>query len=182
MTLELPPPLQTIVTGNYANDGTGDDLRTAFEKVNTNFSVLLNEVNVVDGENIGTGVGIFSDRVNEKFEFKTLTSNDNSIEITSPVGSETVNLKTTARVINDVTPQLGGDLDLNSFNIIGNGDVQTTVFGYDMRILANLLFISIQTNQLTIDMGGILSTLTGIDFDLGTIDSPALTNLDFGSI
>ena len=29
--------LQTINVGNFANDGTGDDLRTAFIKVNQNF-------------------------------------------------------------------------------------------------------------------------------------------------
>lgn len=29
--------LQTINLGDYANDGTGDDLRTAFAKVNVNF-------------------------------------------------------------------------------------------------------------------------------------------------
>ena len=33
-------PIQTINLGNYANDGTGDDLRTAFEKINANFNEL----------------------------------------------------------------------------------------------------------------------------------------------
>jgi len=32
--------LQQINLGGYANDGTGDDLRTAFEKVNGNFSEI----------------------------------------------------------------------------------------------------------------------------------------------
>ena len=32
--------LQPINLGGYANDGTGDDLRTAFEKVNGNFSEI----------------------------------------------------------------------------------------------------------------------------------------------
>lgn len=32
--------IQTINLGNYANDGTGDDLRTAFQKVNSNFTEL----------------------------------------------------------------------------------------------------------------------------------------------
>jgi hypothetical protein len=35
--------LQTINLGDYANDGTGDDLRTAFAKVNINFSALNSE-------------------------------------------------------------------------------------------------------------------------------------------
>ena len=32
--------IQTINIGNLVNDGTGDDLRTAFEKVNSNFTNL----------------------------------------------------------------------------------------------------------------------------------------------
>ena len=32
--------IQTINLGNYANDGTGDDLRAAFTKVNANFTEL----------------------------------------------------------------------------------------------------------------------------------------------
>jgi hypothetical protein len=33
-------PLQPINLGNYANDGTGDDLRTAFAKVKANFDII----------------------------------------------------------------------------------------------------------------------------------------------
>jgi len=32
--------LQQVNLGDYANDGTGDDLRTAFEKVNANFGLI----------------------------------------------------------------------------------------------------------------------------------------------
>lgn len=42
--------IQTINLGNYANDGTGDDLRTAFEKVNTNLVELFSSVY---GANVG---------------------------------------------------------------------------------------------------------------------------------
>jgi hypothetical protein len=36
--------LQKINLGDYANDGTGDDLRTAFAKVNINFDTLENDI------------------------------------------------------------------------------------------------------------------------------------------
>ena len=42
--------IQTINLGTYANDGTGDDLRTAFEKVKANFIELYS---TVFGANIG---------------------------------------------------------------------------------------------------------------------------------
>jgi len=38
-------PLQEINLGTYANDGTGDDLRTAFEKVKANFTDIYNSLN-----------------------------------------------------------------------------------------------------------------------------------------
>lgn len=42
--------LQEINLGTYANDGTGDDLRTAFEKVKANFTDIYNSLN---GANVG---------------------------------------------------------------------------------------------------------------------------------
>ncbi len=42
--------LQTINLGTYANDGTGDDLRTAFQKVNAN---LVELYSTVYGANVG---------------------------------------------------------------------------------------------------------------------------------
>jgi hypothetical protein len=45
------PTIQTINLGTYANDGTGDDLRTAFQKVNANILELYNSVY---GANVGS--------------------------------------------------------------------------------------------------------------------------------
>ena len=43
--------IQTINLGTYANDGTGDDLRTAFQKVNNN---ILELASTVYGANVGS--------------------------------------------------------------------------------------------------------------------------------
>ena len=43
--------IQTINLGTYANDGTGDDLRTAFQKVNAN---LIELYSISGGANIGS--------------------------------------------------------------------------------------------------------------------------------
>jgi len=43
--------IQNINIGAYANDGTGDDLRSAFEKVNANIAELYSTVN---GANVGS--------------------------------------------------------------------------------------------------------------------------------
>jgi hypothetical protein len=77
-------PIQTINLGNYANDGTGDDLRTAFKKVNENFEFVGTTAALTNGTNLGTGVRIFKQRsaTDPLLEFRTLTSTDNSVEIT----------------------------------------------------------------------------------------------------
>lgn len=89
--------VQAINIGNIANDGTGDDLREAFIKVNDNFENLDNRFSSVPitVENLGgSGEGIFLDRTNNTLRFKellagnnvTLTSNSSSIIINSTGG------------------------------------------------------------------------------------------------
>jgi len=88
--------IQTINIGNLANDGTGDDLRTAFIKVNNNFTSLDNDINIneLDGENIGSGSGIFAQKTDRNLQFKTLNAGANisltesgtSVAITANVG------------------------------------------------------------------------------------------------
>ena len=53
---------QTINLGIYPNDGTGDDLRTAFKKTQENFVALSQTTNIDDGLNLGNGTGVFAQR------------------------------------------------------------------------------------------------------------------------
>ena len=46
-------PIQTINVGSYANDGSGDDLRSAFKKVNENFSLLGTDIPISQASNLG---------------------------------------------------------------------------------------------------------------------------------
>lgn len=46
--------IQTINIGQYANDGSGDDLRSAFTKVNANFALLGTDIPVAEAINLGT--------------------------------------------------------------------------------------------------------------------------------
>jgi hypothetical protein len=50
---------QTINIGTTANDGTGDPLRTAFDKVNSNFTELYaDDAGDVNSVNAGTGISV----------------------------------------------------------------------------------------------------------------------------
>ena len=195
-------PIQTINLGNYANDGTGDDLRTAFQKVNANFQLVGGTLGIIGGENVGSGTGIFKRRDNDNLtlEFKSLTSTDGSILITTPT-ADTINLKSLSTLENDPTPSLSANLELNGNNIIigstGGGDVQTTVFGIDIRQTNALIELLIHSNSVTIDFGSfddmtagvpnapnILLDMNGVypAFAGFSVDDPSGTNLDFGSI
>ena len=87
-------PVKKINIGQLANDGTGDDIRTAFDKVNDNFEDLNSRFpTAATGENLGpTGEGIFESATNSKLSFKkiiggdnvTLTANVTGITISTP--------------------------------------------------------------------------------------------------
>jgi hypothetical protein len=89
------------------------------------------------------------------------------------------------QVENDTAPKLGGNLDLNGFNIIGVGDVQTTVRGIDVVILDSLVAFMLETNAITVDMGdfstaGYPLDMNGTTFD-GFTGNPPANIVDFGS-
>jgi len=153
--------LQTINLGNYANDGTGDDLRTAFEKVNTNFTVLLAEATNSNVINVGAGVGLFGQKNGStlNLEFKSLTSTNSSVSITQT--ATTVNLQANTKLLNDTVPKLGGTLDLNGFNIAGSGDIQATVQGYDLKLLNNTLQLILESGAVSVDLGTFINPTGG---------------------
>lgn len=176
-------PIQTINLGNYANDGTGDDLRTAFQKVNANFALLGTGTNISNGVNLGSGVGVFAQRNITNLEFKTLTSLDSSVTITNT--PNTVDLSTRASLSTDTNPSLSANLNLNGYYTY-NGDTRTTVYGYDIPTIVNMLELLISTNQTSMDMGSFLSPsgsgTNGSTLDMGNFIPPFVSNnLNFGN-
>jgi hypothetical protein len=184
--------IQTINLGTYRNDSTGDDLYTAFTKVNANFAELGTISGILNGANLGLGESVFAQRsdTDPTLEFKTLTSSDDSVEITA--SSTEIDLVTRARIENDLDPRLGADLNMNGFRIIngngGFGTVESTVFGIDVRATNSLLEILIATDQVQLDFGtfdvpannGAILELNGL-FNNGFAGTPQVINIDFGS-
>lgn len=174
--------IQQINLGTYANDGTGDDLRTAFQKVNANFQELYSEAAISTAVNLGPGVPIFKDKAGINLEFKTLTSGDTSVAFATT--GTTVDLSAKTRLVTDGTPQLGANLDLNGFNL-GGGDVQTTVFGYDIKLLEAIVELLVRSNTVNMDFGSIYpesKTSWPVDFGVWTFGQPQPANkIDFGT-
>lgn len=114
--------IQTINLGTYANSSTGDDLRTAFEKVNANFQ-FLDDTSAVDAVNIGSGAGIYSSKSGDNIQLKSLVAGTDMV-ITST--SSEITLSSLIDITRDTAPALGGNLSLNSFNVTGTGNISIT--------------------------------------------------------
>jgi hypothetical protein len=180
-------PIQRIEIGGYANDGTGDDLRTAFNKVNANFTLLDSDAQVNDGVNLGAGVAVLKSKIGTILQFKSLTSTDTSVTLTAT--DNTVNLKANTRLIEDITPALGGNLNLNNQDIVGPGDVKTSVYGVDVVALNALVALLIESNNnIAVDLGsfnnptGYETNARGYAFDMGGFAGPQSANrFNFGT-
>ena len=125
--------IQTINIGTVANDGTGDDLREAFVKVNANFAELsARNPEATTGANLGaSGEGVFAQLNGAEMQFKkligggnvTLASDGNSITINSVGGLQTLTVETdngTQNVTDGDTLKFIGGTNLNT-KIAGGG-------------------------------------------------------------
>lgn len=238
-------PLQQINLGSVANDGTGDDIRTAFQKIITNFNQLdartPEDTTVV---NLGAGQGVFAAKAVNELRFKSIVGGQNvtlaadgqtitidvnagvtQFSIEADTGSVVVTENTTIKieggrlvttqrvanriivassalgsVVEDTTPQLGGNLVANGFNLgsvgtidattvsgIFNGNLTGLVHGVDTR---DLNFYRVPANSW--DFKGIAPTtvtnlfdwiFTTYEVDFGSIGSVQINKiLDFGPI
>ncbi len=115
-------PMQIINLGTYANSGTGDDLRTAFEKVNANFQ-FLDDTSAVTADNIGLGSRVFKEKVGDNLQLRTIVAGTG---MTVTENSSDITLSSIIDITRDTAPQLGGNLVLGGFDITGTGNISTT--------------------------------------------------------
>ena len=177
--------IQTINIGNIVNDGLGDDLRTAFQKVNANFS-SLNTALTITGSNLGTvGESVFKQKNGLDFEFKKLvagnkiaiTSSPDSLLISSTVGTSFTRITTQSGFINAdnhefVTLQGDNDITVSAVN-----DVITISTTLDLNQILQVVDFG-PINGLydnTVQMN-----TSGLNLDFGTFTNPGTINLDLG--
>jgi hypothetical protein len=191
--------IQNINLGNVVNDGLGDDLRTAFAKVNNNFDYLSQELTVT-GLNIGTsGVGIFKQKTNESLELKKLAAGDSTVVIVDDTATNTV--KITAPLQNSftsvITPQgaVSATSPTSSVSLVEGSNITITKSGSNITISADLVSTELQGNldlnqnsiigPGSIDITGEITADNFVgtvhDIDIRPINS-AVFDFNFGSI
>jgi len=236
--------IETVNIGNLVNDGLGDDLRTAFQKVNNSLLSLNSEL-VLSGRSLGDGAAVYKRKSNaggtetitpesdsDRLEFRSIkgssnvsiTENANDITISSPlqnvftkiavpevsalIGADTsdttltligglnTTLSVTGKTITINTDPVGNilsqDLDLNTFDIIGtgniniNGDITADNFtgdlwNYDGRETVSAVY-SIDFGTFTnVFNNAIQFLISNGDYDMGTIPSPSDLEIDLGT-
>jgi len=122
--------IQNINVGYSANDGTGDDLREAFIKVNNNFASVQAEVVSIDtiAENLGSGNGIFAQKSDNSLQFKSLQAGA-GLSITPSGSSLTISslpsVDTILAISEDGSLTLGSGIEI--LRIYGGQNAETRV-------------------------------------------------------
>lgn len=120
--------ISLIDVGTAANDGTGDDLRDAFVKVNDNFLYITTRLGEnVDGENVGvSGERVFKTSVGPILQFRKIDAGENlSISTIDDVIILNFNANTTIDLNNqaiiNASTITSGDITVN--NIFASDEV-----------------------------------------------------------
>jgi hypothetical protein len=188
--------VQTINIGNQVNDGLGDDLRTAFQKVNANFSDLSAQLTITVGTAATTGINIFKEKVGAELVFKGLVSGTKML--LDDTGDNII--------INNTAPDAFVRFDTDSGSVLASSfqqltlqgtaapgsttsrkDIEVTASGSSIRFKTIIPVTDILTSY---DFGFIngqfnnamqaLYAASNIDF--GTITLPGRLDLDCGTI
>lgn len=156
--------IELINIGQFANDGTGDDLREAFIKINNNFEDLdLRNDEQTTAINLGAvGEGVFAQRTGYQLEFKKIVAGP---DITLDSNSERILIKT-KNVLGKITIHAGdgSTVDLTKPNTEIEGP--TVSMTDELSIIGgDNISTSIVDNTLTIDYNG----MTEVEDDLSPV-------------
>lgn len=193
-----------INIGNNANDGLGDNLRTAFEKVNANFTELSIVANAISSVSITaptdpSGYSIFTGLENSALKFKDLAAGRNISFIETPNSVIISNNSSmfskvataTSEINSALTPTLkfAGDADISvtltqpiPSTAIPPGETIPGVVNITSNTPVSQLIKTYDFGQLDNihNVFQLFLAITTIDF--GSITAPNSLGLDMGAI
>lgn len=186
--------IQTINVGNVVNDGLGDDLRSAFRKVNNNFSELNSNL-AVTASNIGSvGVGLFKSKNNNTLEFKNLTAGT-GVTVEDFPNTVRISSRSFTSIATDTqTIQASFSTGISIKGGLAPNAPQTSLPDIEVNGTGNEIIVRTiipVTDILTvIDFGDFDHEYTNViqfilannTYDFGSIISPSSLSLDLGGI
>ena len=127
--------LEPINVGIIVNDGTGDDLRTAFIKINQNFE----EIELQGGQantisNIGSGIGLYKEKIGVDLRLKSLVAGTGISLSGNPTDITITNTSNMIITINADTGSLTASSPTDAINIVGGGSITTNITGNTLTI------------------------------------------------
>jgi hypothetical protein len=188
--------IQTINIGNVVNDGLGDDLRTAFQKVNGNFAELNASLTVTVGSAQNLGINLFKEKVGAELKFKNLLAG--SKMLLDDTG--------TAVIFNNTSPDAFTRFDTDSGSLLASTHQQITLSGIaspnsttrrkDIEVTSTGSNVYFKTIIPVVDIlpSYDFGTITGnynnamqvayaaSNIDFGTINLPGRLDIDCGGI
>lgn len=183
--------IQTINIGNIVNDGLGDDLRTAFQKVNANFAEL-STTSSTTASNVGSiGAGVFKRKVGADLQFKkiasgnkiTVTESEDSVIVSNDQLDAFTQITTNSGVARadqgtSITLQGGTNIRVTATqgsngSVLTVGEIVNTV-----KLISDLDFGPIGPNY----NNAIQFILSTGDYDFGTWEQPSDISFDAGTI
>jgi len=191
--------ISTINVGILANDGTGDDLREAFIKVNSNFIELdarqAENTTAVNKLPDGAGAyGIFAQKVGDQLEFKNLRTGNG---ITLSADGDAITINSTGSVNQTFVTDQGSASLLQNEVVKFNGTGGTFISRQELAGVENLFFNSLLSREtspsLSVDLDANGNSIINVDSitannvdslvkgkDITDLDS--LVGFDFGNL
>ncbi len=175
--------IQDINVGLLANDGTGDDLREAFIKVNQNFDELdlrVSGFTEISAENIGDGgFGIFAQETSSTFQFRKLlvdplfadtmsiriSDDGNNVYLSSSSAFTRLTDGTTSAVVSPTT----------FITINGSGAAQATVAG---GVNPSITIDSLLSRETTPALGATLDADENAISNVASLNDISASQLD----
>lgn len=178
---------QTINIGTTANDGTGDPLRGAFDKINDNFTELYNDESTAEVNSITAGDGLTGDTTVGSVTLD-VTVDDSTIELSASDGSGAVRIKddgvthaklegryTDVDVISSTTSPITLDASsFSGFDLTGNlGTVTLEIQGIKKGQVIDILLSGADLSSAAITLDD--------NFTSSTINKVGTTSIDTAS-
>jgi len=174
--------IQTINIGTIANDGTGDDLREAFVKVNNNFTELnARSTESTTVANLGSaGEGVFGQISGTELQFKKIVAGS-AISLAADANAITINSTATGLPSvqifadnNNITLDSNG----NALTLAGGGTTTTNLSGTTLTISS---VTSVQTDtdpKLTATLNAQTNNITNVGNMTGNVHNLDIRTFD----